>query len=52
MSVESGFHVRSIEVFEEGKEAWDHADGTHYVVHVCCVDDNIGPVVSMFLLSR
>ena len=52
MSVESGFHVRSIKIFEEGEEAGNHADGAHYVVHVGCVDDYVGPVVAMFLLSH
>jgi hypothetical protein len=50
VSVECFLHMVCFEPLEESEETGDHTDGTHYVVHVSCVDDDIGPVIAVFLL--
>jgi hypothetical protein len=49
MSVKCLLHVICLEPFEKGEKTRNHADCAHHIIHVSCVNDDIGPVVAVFL---
>jgi hypothetical protein len=48
MAVECLLHVIRLVPLQKREQARDNTDSSHDIVHVSCVDDDIGPMISGF----